>query len=551
MDCFERRESEGIHPLSSDYLLVAVALTVITFAGLAIRIHQLAARSLWFDEAFTWRLIDFPFAEMLQRVGRDTHPPLYFILLQGWAALFGESAFALRSLSVFFGGLTILGAYLFAVEAFGRDYPTAQTNSDLLWRGRGIGLFAATLVALSAFQIRYSQELRMYSLAAALALFSSWALFRALGTPSRQHRWLLYGLFALLLAYTHYYGLFTLAAQVIFVAVILLVRAGWNMSHVLRDPALRHALIGAVLAIAGWLPWLPVFLHQRAQVQANFCVFPITRWTDVAEVCYNMFAMREYLDEPSQKEQLLALGFCVLVLLLLLRKARAAEWYVLVSAVTPFLCCVALSAPFTLRYLIMAHLFLLVGLAALIWRVPFQLERGIIFAMTLMIFVGLYVDYCYDLDASHRPGARGAAAFLDRHRRPGEPVIVCMPFFFFPLLHYAPRRAGYYLYSDGRPMPTYYGIVAMTPEDLISDEQLQALPSRRVWVVDMAASFIGVHFVPVPPHWVEKSRHTFSEVGQLGDAIVVEYETGPPLKKTPRPVSYDSKASIRRPTCLS
>lgn len=542
MDCFQRSQRAGTHPLLSDHRLVAVALTVITFAGLAIRIYQLATRSLWFDEAFTWRLIDFPFAEMLQRVGRDTHPPLYFILLQGWAALFGESVFALRSLNVLFGGLTILGTYFFAVEAFGTDSQTAQPNSDLRRRGRGIGLFAAALVALSAFQIRYSQELRMYSLAAALALFSSWALFRALRTPSRQHRWLLYGLFALLLACTHYYGLFTLAAQAVFVAVVLLVRARWNMSRVLRDPTLRHAVLSAVLAIAGWLPWLPVFLHQRAQVQANFCVFPIGRWTDVAEVCYNMFTMREYLDEPSQQERFLALGFCVLILLLLLRKARAAEWYVLGSAVVPSLCCVALSAPFTLRYLIMAHLFLLVGLAALIWRVPFRLERGIVFVMTLIIFVGLYVDYWRDLDASHRPGAQGAAAFLEGHRRPGEPVIVCMPFFFFPLLHYTSHRAGLYLYSDGRPMPTYYGTAAMTPEDLISDEQLQALPSRRVWVVDMAASFIGVHFVPVPPHWVEKSRHTFSEVGRLGDAIVVEYDTGPPRQKTARPVSYDSNA---------
>lgn len=528
MDCFQRRQRERTHPVLSDHRFVAATLTVIILAGLAIRIYQLADRSLWFDEAFTWRLIDFPFAEMLQRVGRDTHPPLYFVLLQGWAAFFGESDFALRSLNVLFGGLTILGTYLFAGEAFGTDARTAQPNSDLRRRGRGIGLFAAALVALSAFQIRYSQELRMYSLAAALALLSSWALFRALRTPSRLHRWLLYGLFALLLAYTHYYGLFTLAAQAIFIAVVLLVRAGWNMSRVLRDPALRHALLGAVLAIAGWLPWLPVFLHQRAQVQADFCVVPISRWADVAEVCCNMFTMREYLDKPSQQEQLPALGLCVLVLLLLLRKARAAEWYVLGSAAAPFLCCATLSAPFTLRYLIMAHLFLLVDLAALIWRVPFRPERGVIFAMTLMIFVGLYVDYWRDLDASHRSGARGAAAFLERYRRPGEPVIVCMPFFFFPLLHYTSHRAGYYLYSDGRPMPTYYGTAAMTPEDLISDEQLQALPSRRVWVVDMAASFIGTHLVPVPPHWVAKSHHTFSEVGRLGVAIVVEYETGPP-----------------------
>jgi hypothetical protein len=155
-------------------------LTIIFLAGFAIRIYQLSARSLWFDEAFSWRIHTFHFAELFQRVGRDNHPPLYFILLKGWASFFGESAFALRSLSVLFGSLSILGAFLFATEAFGKNLLTAETNDDLPRRGYGPGLLAGALIALSAFQVRYSQELRMYTLAAALAIFSSWALFRAL-----------------------------------------------------------------------------------------------------------------------------------------------------------------------------------------------------------------------------------------------------------------------------------------------------------------------------------------------------------------------------------
>ena len=39
---------------------------------------------------------------------------------------------------------------------------------------KAFGLFSAALVALSAMQIRYSWEMRMYALAAALAVFSSW-----------------------------------------------------------------------------------------------------------------------------------------------------------------------------------------------------------------------------------------------------------------------------------------------------------------------------------------------------------------------------------------
>ncbi len=503
---------------------VITTLMVFFLVGLFFRVYQLADRSLWFDEAFSWRLIQFPFTEMLHRIGRDNHPPLYFVLLKGWATVFGESTFALRSLSVLFGSLTIFGTYFFVTEAFGKNLLTSETDADLQTPGRGIGLVAAALIALSTFHIRYSQEVRMYTMTAALAVISSWALFRALRSPSHLSRWLLYGLFALLLAYTHYYALFTLVAQAIFVAVFLLARSEWDLPRFLRDPALRLACLTAVLVVLGWLPWLPSFLHQRTQVRDIFWSVPTTRW-DVAQLCYNMFTVREYFDTPSRQQQLLAADFCVLLLWLLHRKAGAAEWYVLASALAPLLGCIAFSAPLALRYFIMAHMFLLIGLAVLICRVPFRLERGIVLTMTLTIFAGLYYEYWRDLDAAGRPGVRGAAAFLNEQRRPGEPVIVCMPFFYFPLLHYTRDRAGSYLYDDARPMPHFYGTAAMTPQDLITEQQLRSLRSHRVWVVDMAAGFLGAHSVPVPSLWKERNRHTFSEVARLGDAIVVEYET--------------------------
>jgi predicted membrane-bound mannosyltransferase len=98
--------------------LGAVALAAIVAVGLLPRLYSLSERSLWFDEAFCWRLIQFPFFEMIEPVGRDNHPPLYFILLKAWATLFGDSAWTLRFLSVLFGLATIAGTYLFASAAY-------------------------------------------------------------------------------------------------------------------------------------------------------------------------------------------------------------------------------------------------------------------------------------------------------------------------------------------------------------------------------------------------------------------------------------------------
>ena len=54
---------------------------------------------------------------------------------------------------------------------------------------------------------------------ATLAIFSSWALLRALQSPQGRYRdWLLYAVLALLFLYTHNMALFSVAAQAIFIA---------------------------------------------------------------------------------------------------------------------------------------------------------------------------------------------------------------------------------------------------------------------------------------------------------------------------------------------
>src|SRR5690349_14458390 len=55
------------------------ALAGILILGAGIRTYGLGTRSFWTDEAFTWRMIEFPVGEMLVRISQDNHPPLYFL----------------------------------------------------------------------------------------------------------------------------------------------------------------------------------------------------------------------------------------------------------------------------------------------------------------------------------------------------------------------------------------------------------------------------------------------------------------------------------------
>src|SRR5438477_9887595 len=76
--------------------LVLAGLGLVLAVGLTLRVHGLGTRPLSFDEAWSWRAIQFPTDEMFTRLGRDVHPPLYYCLLKGWSAALGTSAVALR-----------------------------------------------------------------------------------------------------------------------------------------------------------------------------------------------------------------------------------------------------------------------------------------------------------------------------------------------------------------------------------------------------------------------------------------------------------------------
>src|SRR5579862_1201882 len=98
--------------LKRNNMYVTLALAVIIAVGLGLRTFNLSDRSFWFDEAFSWRLIQYPLFEMLERTAQDNHPPLYFVVLKVWATIFGTSPLALRLPSALLGSLTILGMYL-------------------------------------------------------------------------------------------------------------------------------------------------------------------------------------------------------------------------------------------------------------------------------------------------------------------------------------------------------------------------------------------------------------------------------------------------------
>jgi uncharacterized membrane protein len=196
-------------------------------------------QSLWYDEGLTVALIERTPAEIVRAAAVDVHPPLYYLLLKGWASFFGTSETAVRSLSAICGALAAL-----FTAVLGRR-----------WFGASVGGLAGMAAAVSPLGVYYGQEARMYALSALLAVLLWLALDVWLARPRR--RWLaLYGLLALAGLLTHYFFVAVVAA-----AGVLGLAVRWfrrdtcfgsgaaRTGDVLRWVALHAALAAAYLPL--------------------------------------------------------------------------------------------------------------------------------------------------------------------------------------------------------------------------------------------------------------------------------------------------------------
>ena len=234
-------------------------LLLIVLAGVALRVYHLDAQSFWYDEGNSARIAERSLQLIIAGAAGDIHPPLYYIVLHYWRALFGETEFALRMLSVLCGVGLVIFTYLLARRFFNPR----------------VGLIAAALVACSPFAVYYSQEARMYVMLAFEAVVSTWALtgildsrFQISDSPATdahtgkskignpKSKIVLYVLATAAGLYTQYAYPFVMIGQGVAVLVWLAGAKGkW-----LRMLAIYAAV--NVAAIVLFAPWLPIAIRQ-------------------------------------------------------------------------------------------------------------------------------------------------------------------------------------------------------------------------------------------------------------------------------------------------
>ncbi len=150
-----------------------VILILALAAGAVLRFASLGDNEMSADEAATWAAAAAPSVSQVITLGEKLNPgkiAAHEVLLHGWIAMFGDGLVALRSLSALFGTLSILLVFWVARELL--IISPDQTSEDSLPDADAYlaAAIAALIFAVSLVMLKYSRELRMYSMMLAIVL---------------------------------------------------------------------------------------------------------------------------------------------------------------------------------------------------------------------------------------------------------------------------------------------------------------------------------------------------------------------------------------------
>lgn len=500
-----------------------VLLWLIVLAAALLRLVFLTDRSLWFDEAFSWRLIQFPPREFLERAAADVHPVLYYAVLWLWtfpARLAGvtNSLFVLRSLSVALSAATV-GATFF----LGR----------LLFRSRWTGTTAAALVSVNAFQLQYAWEARMFALGTLLLVLTMAALSKTTAARSRGAAWrwgIAYGIAAGAFLHVHYYALASVAAFGLFSLLLFLNRFIGTRRVLLRPAQLWALLAGHGIAGILFLPWLPVFLTQTAQVRAQYWIPPMEAWS-----IPTTFATLLIGAPTGVARSIAVLGTLLAVLVVfvsVMRGRTRGDLLAVLAFLVPLAAAAAVSRETSIyqdRYFVFAGIAFLLLIARVLSLLP---HRTIFAALVVLGSLGAIMQTWAVLDLPHKPGTAGAAAFLARRAHPDEPIVVSSPFIYFStafhlgcaLPHGDGRCASGRtprLFSESGAFAHFAGGPILTDNDIVGPAVFRQA-ARKLWAVD-TTGFSG-SVLPVPAAFRLASEERFPEpFRHQGEIIVREF----------------------------
>ncbi len=231
---------------------IALALS---FVGMLLTLVFSFHGYIWADEAYSLRIVQYSYREIVEMCAGDVHPPLYYMglkLVQDVAAL------------LFHGFLsTVVVGKLFSVIPY-------LLLAILCWKKlsdvKSVRPFVILCIYAAPQFIAYGVEIRMYAWAMFFVSASFLYARDVMKDDTNKKSWVLLTVFSVLSAYTHTFALVAMAA--VWFCLLL-----WCLWH--KKSILKWMGFGSFVGVC-FLPWLWVLLNQVRYVNQSYWILPIT-----------------------------------------------------------------------------------------------------------------------------------------------------------------------------------------------------------------------------------------------------------------------------------
>jgi hypothetical protein len=468
----------------------AIVASIFVVAAL-LRFVALGSSDLFRDEAASWLTARYPLDQLLSHVSGEPYPPLYFVILKAWMALFGDGAAAMRTLSALAGLGTIWITWAWSRTAIGRL----------------AAVIAVIVVSVSPLAVDESREARMYALETMFATASWWALWTLLvgGRATRRRTALVAGSAVLAVAG----ALWTMPTAIGVVGL----QAGVIAILALKgNRGARAAAAALALGVVAWLPWLPSLLRSASAARGY--------WTEPPTLDSVPHSLQILLGgvvaSPALYLVPLLLAVAAIGLAdLFLRKgpaARVTAFVILggIALIGAWFAASLVRSAFDARYLGPELPFLAMAIGAgaeRLWQMGKRFVRGEVGLALLALLAVLYasgsVMHLDEITGAVAP-TRAVVLELDRRVHAGDLVLAVDARTYFPLAYGVAQPDGRSLaapvryWRSGRE-PAYFGGGLIDPADTITPERSMradrfVLPGLAaggsIWVVALTN---GVH----------------------------------------------------------
>lgn len=232
-------------------LHIAVIILGIIFVTIPI-FHN----NLWFDEAYTVGMVKNSFYDIWRIGSNDVHPVLYYWILHLVYLVFGSNIYVYRIISVI--PLAILG--ILGYTHIKKDF------------GEKVGILFSFYTFFLPVTTVYAGEIRMYTWAMLFVTLMAIYAYRIYKNSTIKN-WIIFAIFSLASAYTHYYALVTAGIVNLILFIYLIYKSiKSHKENKIYSKELKYFIISAITQILLYLPWIVFLLAQTKGVSDGYWI---------------------------------------------------------------------------------------------------------------------------------------------------------------------------------------------------------------------------------------------------------------------------------------